>query len=215
MNIHRNVLKIVAGALLIASLPAGAQVLGGGLGGGLNGALGGGLGGAGVNGAGSAAGNANAGIDASDTFGAARDRARQVGGKTREVAGSAVGTASSRIESTRGAADASVQTTQSASTRASRRAARAAAQGSTSVEQTSAAQANTQPSGGLLLNGAGGASAERHAMGRTIAADGVAGSQTSADRSGLANSAYGQGRVSMKKDEPAAPPAPAETPPAQ
>ena len=38
MNINRNVLKIVAGVLLVASLPAGAQVLGGGLGGAANGA---------------------------------------------------------------------------------------------------------------------------------------------------------------------------------
>ena len=74
MNIHRNVLKIAAGALLMASLPAGAQVLGGSLGGGVNGTLGSRLGGFGIHGASSAAGSANAGIDAADTFGAARDR---------------------------------------------------------------------------------------------------------------------------------------------
>src|SRR6185295_1374262 len=109
MNIHRNVLKIVAGTLLMASLPAGAQILGGSLGGAANGAFGGTLGSAGsLNGA--AGANGNAGFDASGAFGAARDRTQHAAGKTRDVAGNAFGVASSRVESTRGAADASVQT---------------------------------------------------------------------------------------------------------
>jgi hypothetical protein len=214
MNIHRNVLKIVAGALLMASLPAGAQVLGGSLGGAANGTLGGTLGGSRIGGAGSAAGNANAGIDASDTFGAARARTHQAASKTRDVAGSAVGTTRSRVESTPGAADTSAETAASAGAKTSHRAARAAARARTSAEQESAVQTSTRPSGGLLLNGSGGASAEQHVMRRNIAADGAAGSQTSANRSGIANSAYGQAGLSMKKDEPVAP-APAETPPAQ
>src|SRR5512143_3581030 len=97
MNIHRNVLMIVAGVLLMTSLPAGAQVLGGSLGGGINGTLGGRLGGAGVNG--NASGAANAGIDASGTLGAALDRTHQAATKTRDVAGGAVGATRSRVES--------------------------------------------------------------------------------------------------------------------
>ena len=214
MNIHRNVLKIVAGALLMASLPAGAQILGGSLGGAANGTLGGTLGAGRIGGAGSAAGNANAGIDASDTLGAARDRAQQAGGKTREFAGSAVGATRSRVESARGATETSVQTANSAAAKTSHRAQRAAARTRTSAEQSTAVQTGTQPSGGLLLNGSGGASAEQRVMRHTIAADGAAGSQTSADRSGIANSANGAAGLSMKKDAPVAP-APAETPPAK
>ena len=75
-------------------------------------------------------------------------------------------------------------------------------------------QTSTAPSGGLLLSGSGGASAERHVMRRNIAAEGATGSQTSVDRSGIANSSAGQAGLSMKKDEPVAP-APAETPPAK
>ena len=216
MNIHRNVLKIVAGALLIASLPAGAQILGGSLGGGANGALGGALGGGGgrIGGAGSAAGNANAGIDATDTFGAARDRAHQTASKTRDVAGNTVGATRSRVDSVRGTTEASAQTASSAGVKTSHRAARAAARARTSAEQDSAVQTSAQPSGGLLLNGSGGASTEQRIMRRNIAADGAAGSQTSANRSGIANSSYGEAGLSMRKDPPVAP-APAETPPAK
>jgi hypothetical protein len=211
MNIHRNVLKIVAGALLVASLPAGAQILGGSLGGAANGTLGGTLGGGRIGGAGSAAGNANTGIDASDTFGAARARTHQAASKTRDVAGNAVGAASSRVESTRGAADASVGTAASAGAKTSHRAARAAARTRTSAEQESAVQTSAQPGGGLLLNGSGAGSAEQHVMRHTVAADGAAGSQTSANRSGIANSSSGAAGQSMTKDKPVAPAA-AETP---
>ena len=56
MNSHRNVLSIVAGALLMTALPASAQLLGGSVDGAMNGAFGGTIGGAGIHGAGSAAG---------------------------------------------------------------------------------------------------------------------------------------------------------------
>ena len=65
MNIKRNTLKIVAGVLLVASLPAGAQVLGGGLTGAAGGMLGGDIGASGIHGAGSLAGNAGLGADGS------------------------------------------------------------------------------------------------------------------------------------------------------
>ena len=44
MNLHRNVLAIVAGAALMASLPAGAQLLGGSVDGAVNGTIGGSVG---------------------------------------------------------------------------------------------------------------------------------------------------------------------------
>ncbi len=198
----------------MASLPAGAQILGGSVGGGANGALGGTLGGGRIGGAGSAAGNANAGIDASDTFGAARDRTHQTAGKTRDVAGNAVGTTRSRVESTRGAADASAQTASSVGAKTSHRAARAATRTHASAAQDSAVQTSAQPSSGLLVNGSGEGSAEQHVMRRTVAAEGAAASQTSANRSWIANSTYGDAGVSMKKDKPVTP-ASAETPPAK
>ena len=74
MNINRNVLKIMTCALLVVSLPAGAQVLGGNLGGAATGTLGSRLGGASIDGAAGAAGHA----DASGAVGTARDRAQRV-----------------------------------------------------------------------------------------------------------------------------------------
>src|SRR5881394_3174265 len=204
MYVNRNVLKILAGSLLLASLPAGAQALGGGLGGAAGGTLGGTLGGANINGAGAAAIGAD--FDASGSFGAVRDRAQQVGGKTRQVAGRAVGTARSGVESARGAADASVQTAHSASVNASH-----SVEADGAAQAGSASQASIQPSGGAQLSGSGGAGAEQHAMGRNVKAEGAAGSQTSADRSGLANSSDGQVGLSVNKDEPAS----SETPPAK
>jgi hypothetical protein len=208
MNINRNVLKIVAGALLMASLPAGAQVLGGGLGGAVNGTLGGSLGGGGINGAGSAAGSGA--FDTTGTFGSLRDRAQQTGGRTHEAAASATGNARSRIDSTRGATDATVQGAHSASVNASRRASDAANTTQQGATQPSATPAATQP-GGLLLNGSGSAAAEKHVAGRTVSGHGGADSQTGVDRTGLWNNSNGDAGLSMKKDEPA----PAQTPPAQ
>jgi hypothetical protein len=209
MNIkNRNVLTIVAGALLVASLPAGAQVLGGGLGGAVNGTLGGSLGGGGINGAGSAAGSGA--FDTAGTFGSLHDRAQQAGSRTNEAAANAKGNAQSRIDSARGATDATVQTAHSAGVNASRKAADSASTTQQGATQPAATPAATQPSG-LLLNGSGSASAEKHAMGRTVSAQGSGDSTTSADRSGLFNSTNGQAGASVKKDEPA----PAQTPPAQ
>jgi hypothetical protein len=209
MNINnRNVLKVVAGALLLASLPAGAQVLGGGLGGAVNGTLGGSLGGGGINGAGGIAGDGA--FDTSGTFGSLRDRTQQAGSRTHEAAANATSNARSRIDSARGATDATVQSAHSASVNAGRRAADSAnttQQGATQPAATSATPAATQP-GGLLLNGSGSASAEKHAMGHTVSAQGSGDSTTSADRSGLFNGTSGQAGASVKKDEPA----PAQTP---
>lgn len=210
MNINRNVLKIVAGALLMAALPAGAQVLGGGLGGAVNGTLGGSLGGGGINGAGSAAGGGA--FDTSGAFGSLRDRTQQVGSRTQDAAANAKGSAGSRVDSARGATDATVQGAHSASVNAGRRAADAASttQGATQSTTQSTTQPGAAPSG-VLLNGSGSAGAEKHAMGRTVSAQGSGDSTTGLDRSGLFNSTNGQAGASMKKDEPA----PAQTPPAQ
>lgn len=216
MNLHRNVLAIVAGAALMASLPVGAQVLGGSLDGAANGAFGGTFGRADMGGAASAAGHAD--IDASGAFGATRDRARQAAGESRDVAIGAAGSARSRVDSTRGTAGAAVDATHSVGARASRRAARAAyeAQPNASVGQDSSVYTNTAPNGGVFVDGAGEARAEQRAMGRNVAVDGAAGSQTSADRSGFASSGYGEAGLSMTKQQPAAPeptPAPADSDP--
>jgi len=197
MNINRNVLKIVAGALLMASLPAGAQLLGGGLGGAVNGTLGGSLGSAAGGGA----------FDTNGAFGSLRDRAQQAGSRTHEAAASATGNARSRIGSARGATDATVNAAHSAGVSAGRQAGEAAStqQG---ASQPGAAPVTAQP-GGLLLNGAGSAGAEKHVAGRTVTGHGGAASQTGVDRSGLWNNSNGDAGISMKKDEPAAPQTPA------
>lgn len=195
MNIHRKVLSIVAGTLLLASLPAGAQVLGGGVGGAMNGTLGGPFNRTGIHGA--AAGNA--GVDASDTVGAARDRAARTGNRGRDIAAGAYGTASSRAESARGAAAADAATAQSTGVNAGRRAARSASQTST-IAQADAAQASTASSDGAFVGNAGGAGIEQRAMGRRIAADGAAGSQTRGDRSTVTSSSYGEAGVSAQKE---------------
>jgi hypothetical protein len=201
MNLHRNVLVIVAGALLMISLPARAQLVGGSLDGAANGAFGGTLGGHGVSGAGAASASGHAGIDASGTFGAARDRARQAAGEGRDVTIGAVGTARSRAESARGTAGATVDSTHSVGVRASRRAAQAASatRSSTSFEQTSAVQADTASNGGLFANSDGEARTEQRAMGRSVAVEGATGTQTSGDRSELASSAHGEAGVSVQK----------------
>lgn len=206
MNINRNVLKIAACALLMVSLPAGAQVLGGSLGGTATGTLGSRLGGAGIDGAAGAAGHA----DASGAVGAARDRAQRAGRGAREVGASAVGTTRSRAESVRGAAEATVHTGHSAGVDASRRTvdsatyvSNSAAQSSASAAQSGTAQTSVQPNGGVLLNGSGAAGTEQRAMGRSVSAQSAAGIDASGDRSGLSGNANGQAGVSLKKDEPA------------
>jgi hypothetical protein len=206
MYTHRNILKMVAGALLLVSLPAGAQVLGGSLGGAANGSLGGRLGGAEIGGAATAAGDAS--FDASGAFDAARHQARRAGGKARDMGGEAAVAARSRVDATRETAAASVETAQSVSARAGHRAARSATRASSSVEQYGAAQASSQPSGDLAIGGFSGARAEQRAAGHSISAEGAAGSQTTANRSELRSDTYGGARLSAKKDEPA----PAETP---
>ncbi len=103
MNINRNVLKIVAGVLLVASLPAGAQVLGGSLGGAANGALGGGLG-QGIHGSGGIMGGGSiTGPDVTGAAGKVRERAQQAGERTQDAAGRQGHAArcGSRVEQTR------------------------------------------------------------------------------------------------------------------
>jgi hypothetical protein len=203
MYINRNVLKIVTTLLLVVSLPAGAQVLGGSLGGAANGTMGGTLRGASIDGAAAASGNAA--MDTSGAFGTVRDRAQRAGGKTREVGASAVGTTRSRVESARGAADATAHTAHSAGVSASQRTVGSAAQVSNSAAaaQYGAAQTNVQPGSGVLVNGAGATSTEQRAIGRSVSAESAAGWDASGDRSGVSTSSYSQTGVSVKKDEPA------------
>jgi len=205
MNIHRYVLKVVAGALLVASLPAGAQVLGGGAAGGLNGALGGGLGPQGLGGAGGAGAWGHGGLDGAGTLGSARDRTQQLGGRTRDAAGNAAGATRSRAEAVRGNSAASVDAAQSAGVSAARNTAEPASQHGTSATPAAAAGpgATMQPEGGLLAGGGGSAGAEKHAFGHDVTALGSADSQGSADRSGVRYSGNGKADVGVKKNEPA------------
>ena len=201
MNIHRNIVKIVAPVLLMAALPAGAQVLGGNLGGAANGTLSGTFGGTSVHGA--ARGAGHAGVDASGL----RGRADDIGARTREVGARAAGSARSRVDSTRGTTDATAHTAHSVGADASRRPVDSAAQARNSTAQNAAAQSNVQPSvqpnSGLLLNGSGSAGTHQRAMGRSVSAESAADWEASGDRSQLAGSAASQTDVSVKKDGPA------------
>jgi hypothetical protein len=206
MYTNRNVVKIVASALLMVSLPAGAQVLGGNLGGAANGTFGGTVGRT-TDIYGAARGTGNANIDASGPAGAMRERADNIGGKTREVGAGAAGTARSRVDSTRGAADATAHTAHSVGVDASRRTVDSAARARSSAAQNAAAQSNVhpgvQPNGGLLANGSGAAATEQHAMGRSVSAESAADWEASGDRSELRGSAASQTDVSVKKEKPA------------
>jgi hypothetical protein len=205
MLTNRNILKIAASALLLISLPAGAQVLGGNLGGAANGTFGGTLGRTDIHGA--ARGAGNVGVDASGPAGTMRERAGNVAGRTREVGAGAAGTARSRVDSTRSAADAAAHTTATAGANAGRRTVDSAAQARSSAAQSTAAQSNVQPgvqpSGSLLMSGSGAAATQQRALGRSVSADSAAEWQASGDRSQLAGSAASQTDVSVKKDEPA------------
>ena len=207
MNIKCNTLTIMAGALLVASLPAGAQVLGGGITGAASGMLGGTFGTSGVQGAGSGAGNA--GLGTSDSFGTLRDRASQTAGRTRETTAGTVADARSRADSARGTTAATAQTAHSAGVEATKDAKSdaTAPQGSTPAQPGNVTPA---PQGGNLLLG-GSASAEKHAMGHNATAHGAANSDTSANRSGLMNSSGSQADIALTRDEPS----PAATTPAQ
>ena len=201
MYTNRNVLKIVASALLLVSLPAGAQVLGGNLGGAANGRLSGTFGETAIHGA--ARGTGNAGVDAS----AVRERADNVAGRTREVGARAAGTTRSGVDSTRGTADATAHTAHSVGIGAGQRAVDSATQARNSAAQDAAAQSRVQPSvqpnGGLLVNGSGSAATEQHAMGRSVAAESAADWEASGDRSELTAGTASRADVSVKKGQPA------------
>jgi hypothetical protein len=205
MYTKRNVVKIVASALLLVSLPAGAQVLGGNIGGAASGAFGSTFGGTHI---GSAAGaGGNAGIDASGPVGTMRERGDNMRGRTIEAGAGAAGAARSRVGSTRQATDATAHAASSTGVAASRRAADSATQTRNRAAQSAAAQTNVQPgvprNGGLLVNGSSSAAAQQHAMGRSVTADSAAEWEASGNRSDLAANAASQTHVSAKKDEPA------------
>ena len=205
MYTHRNVVKVVASALLLVSLPAGAQVLGGNIGGAAGGAFGSTLGGTHIGSAASAGGNA--GIDASGPVGAMRERSDSIRGSTLEAGAGAAGAARSRVGATRQATDATAHAASSTAVAATRRATDSAAQARHSAAQSAAAQSTVrpgvQPNGGLLVNGSSSAATEQHAVGRSVTADTAAGWEASGNRSDLAAGAASQTRVSAKKDEPA------------
>jgi hypothetical protein len=188
MNINRNVLKIVAGALLVASLPAGAQVLGGNLGGAASGALGGGLG-QGIHGSGGIMGGGSiTGPDVAGTTGKVRERARQAGEHGKDAATNATGAVRSRAEHTQGSASG---------------AAGVATQAGTAANGAAASSAGAQPDG-VLLGGATSANAQRKVVGRDVSAGGAAASEGTLDRNGLRGSASGQADASVKKSDTAA-----------
>jgi hypothetical protein len=206
MNINRNVLKIVAGVLLMASLPAGAQVLGGGLGGAANGALGGGLG-QGVHGSGGIMGGGSiTGPDAVGAAGIARDRLQQAGQRTQDTAAQAKDATRSKVGQARGAATATGQATATAGANAGRGAANAAQSGNGAAN---AAASSNASQGGLLFDGATSGGFEKQALGHEVSADGSTTAAGRADRSGLDASTSKQAQVSARKSEPVEPaPAP-------
>jgi len=205
MDTNRNVVKIVASALLLISLPAGAQVLGGNLGGAANGTFGGTFGRANIHGA--AHGAAGAGIDASGPAGTLRERADNTGVRSLELGAGAAGTARSRVDSTRRGTDAAAHTAAAVGADVSRRTVDSAGQARNSATQNAVAQSNVQPrvqpDGGLLMNGSEATAAEQHALGRSVSAESAAEWQASGDRSRLTGSAASQTDVSVQKDEPA------------
>jgi hypothetical protein len=186
---NRNVLKIVAGVLLVASLPAGAQVLGGSIGGAANGALGSG----GIMGGGSITGP-----DVAGTAGKVRERAQQAGERTKDAASNTAGAVRSRVDETRGSASATAQGSAAAGASAAQGAAGAATQsGNTTVN--GAASSTTAPQGGVLFDGASSAGMEKQVLGRDVSASGSAASTGRADRSGINASGAGQADASVKK----------------
>lgn len=172
---NRNVLKIVAGVMLAASLPAGAQVLGGGLGGAVGGAVGGGLG-QGIHGHGglTGAGSLDA-PDASVATGKVRDGAKQAGQRTRDKAKNTTDATRSRVQEAKGSAS--------------------------SAASADAALA-TQPGGGMLDGGAS-AGASKRAFGREASANGNAATTGAVSRDGIAGSSTGQANASVQKSAPA------------
>jgi hypothetical protein len=204
MNTKCNVVKMVAAALLVVSTTAGAQILGGGgLGGTVNGALGGSFGAPGAQGTGSIAGEGAFGTGG--IVDGTRGRVQQAGSRVRDTSTNAAANTRSRVESARGATDATAQAAHSASANVSRNTADAAQQGAAPAQ--GAESPATQPAGGLLLGGSGSASAEKKAMGRTISADGGGDSMLGVDRNGVQHSHNSRANVSAKKDQPAAAPA--------
>jgi hypothetical protein len=198
MNINRNVLKIVAGVLLAASLPAGAQVLGGSIGGAANGALGGGLG-QGVHGTGGIMGGGSiTGPDVAGTAGKVRERAQQAGERTKDAASNTAGALHSRVEGTRGAASATAQGSAAAGATAAQGTAGTATQ-SGNATANGAASSATAPQGGVLFDGASSAGMEKQALGRDVSVSGSGASSGRADRSGINASSGGQAEASAKK----------------
>lgn len=212
MNINSRkltmTLTLMAGAMLVASLPAGAQVLGGGITGAASGMLGGSFGTSGMQGAGSGAGSA--GLGTADSFGTLRDHASQTAGRAREATAGTAADARSRADSVRGTTAGTAQTAHSAGVEVAKDAKSDAPAPQGNI--TPAQQGNVTPAspGGDLLLG-GSASAEKHAMGRSATAHGAANSETSANRSGFMNSSGSQADIALTRDEPA----PAATTPAQ
>jgi hypothetical protein len=200
---NRNVLKIVAGVLLVAALPAGAQVLGGNLGGAANGALGGGLG-QGIHGSGGIMGGGSiTGPDATGVAGKVRDRAQQAGERTRDTAGNAAGAARSRVEQTQGSVSGAAQATTSTAAASGSGAAGMAQSGTAAANGAAASSATAQQGNGLLYSGATSANAERSVPGRDVSASGAAASEGAFDRNGLRNSTSGQADASVKKSDSA------------
>jgi len=201
MNIHRNVLKITASLMLVATLPAGAQVLGGG--GALNGALGGGFGAPGIGGTlnGSTGATGNGSFDATGVTGAARERAQQAGGRVRGAATSTTEATRSKAETARNSVATHADVAQAATAEAGHSAGESVTAAGNDASQE-ASPTNPQPQDGLLLGGSGSARAEKRALGRTVSADGNGASETRADRSGVHNTSAGKSDVSVKKDEP-------------
>ncbi len=138
MKINRNVLTIITGALLVAALPAGAQVLGGGLAGAGNAVLGGGMGQIGGGGNASVLGN----FDAGSALEPARNRTEAIGSRNREVAAGTTAAAKAKAQQTRATVDGAAQASKSAAAGAGESASGAGRTASASSDSTGALSAD-------------------------------------------------------------------------
>ena len=194
MNIDKRIVSIIAaGALAVSSLPASAQLLGGGI----NGAAGGMLGttGHGIDGTFDASGAGQVGAQGAgalrERVGQTRDRAEQTG------------------QSVRDQTSGTTQATTSTSARAARKSRDTTPHSTRENGQT---QASRPLTGDLMADSAVDGSFEREAGGRRVAAQGASRQSAAKDDSGLALGGQNDAGASITKIEPAEETAGTDTP---
>lgn len=196
MKNHRNVLSAVAATLLVASLPANAQLLGGGASGALGGALGGTAGPGGINGSGVLHGDAAGSL--SGNTGVLRERVRQTAGQARDGAADAAAGARSRAVAAKDAAGN----------------ASASVAGSANGAFTAGREATTPDaaSDGISLDGEAAGQKDASVRDRNVSVGGRSGGRANVGPRGVNGGVDGGGMVSARKQQTEPAPAPAENP---